>query len=87
MEGDGGGHAATGGSSISPLLANVYLHYALDLWVMDWRRQARGNVIMVRYADDAVLGFENRDEAESLRRNCKSNCGRSDWNCTRRRPE
>ena len=56
------------GSSISPLLANVYLHYALDLWVMAWRRQARGDVIMVRYAEDAVLGFENRDEAESLRR-------------------
>jgi group II intron reverse transcriptase/maturase len=56
------------GSSISPLLANVYLHYALDLWVLAWRRRARGDVIMVRYADDAVLGFENRDEAESLRR-------------------
>ena len=56
------------GSSISPLLANVYLHYALDLWVVAWRRRARGDVIMVRYADDAVLGFENRDEAESLRR-------------------
>ena len=56
------------GSGISPLLANVYLHYALDLWVMAWRRKARGDVIMVRYADDAVLGFENRDEAESLRR-------------------
>ena len=56
------------GSGISPLLANVYLHYALDLWVLAWRRQARGDVIMVRYADDAVLGFENRDEAERLRR-------------------
>lgn len=56
------------GSGISPLLANVYLHYALDLWVVAWRRQARGDVIMVRYADDAVLGFENRQEAESLRR-------------------
>ena len=56
------------GSSISPLLANVYLHYALDEWVAAWRRQARGDVIMVRYADDAVLGFENRDEAESFRR-------------------
>jgi group II intron reverse transcriptase/maturase len=56
------------GSSISPLLANVYLHYALDLWVMAWRRQAVGDVIMVRYADDAVLGFENREEAERLRR-------------------
>jgi len=56
------------GSSISPLLANVYLHYALDLWVEAWRREARGDVIMVRYADDAVLGFENREEAERLRR-------------------
>src|ERR1700716_2356771 len=42
------------GSSISPLLANVYLHYALDLWVLAWRRQARGDVIMVRYADDGA---------------------------------
>ena len=50
------------------LLANVYLHYALDLWDWTWRRQARGDVIMVRYADDAVLGFENRDEAERFRR-------------------
>jgi RNA-directed DNA polymerase len=50
------------------VLANVYLHYALDLWVVAWRRQERGDVIMVRYADDAVLGFENRDEAERLRR-------------------
>jgi len=56
------------GSGISPLLANVYLHYALDVWVSAWRRKARGDVIMVRYADDAVLGFENRDEAESCRR-------------------
>jgi group II intron reverse transcriptase/maturase len=55
------------GSGISALLANVYLHYALDLWVADWRRQARGDIIMVRYADDAVLGFENREEAERLR--------------------
>jgi RNA-directed DNA polymerase len=56
------------GSGISPLLANVYLHYALDLWVDAWRKQARGDVIIVRYADDAVLGFENRDEAERWRR-------------------
>ncbi len=48
------------GSGISPLLANVYLHYALDLWVEAWRKGARGDVIIVRYADDAVLGFENR---------------------------
>ena len=56
------------GSGISPLLANVYLHYALDLWVDAWRKRARGDVFMVRYADDAVLGFENRGEAERFRR-------------------
>jgi RNA-directed DNA polymerase len=43
-------------SGISPLLANVYLHYALDLWVVDWRRQAHGDVIIVRYADECCAG-------------------------------
>lgn len=53
------------GGSISPLLANVYLHYVLDLWVTAWRkREAHGDVIVVRYADDFVLGFEHRDDAE-----------------------
>ena len=53
------------GSVISPLLANVYLHYALDLWVQQWRsRQARGDVIIVRYADDFVMGFQHRHAAE-----------------------
>jgi group II intron reverse transcriptase/maturase len=53
------------GSVISPLLANLYLHYVLDLWVERWRKkQAHGDVIIVRYADDAVLGFEHRAEAE-----------------------
>ncbi len=53
------------GAVISPLLANVYLHYVLDLWVDAWRRkEARGDVIVVRYADDFVLGFEHRDDAE-----------------------
>ena len=56
------------GSSISPLLANVYLHYALDQWMDVWRKRARGDVFMVRYADDAVLCFENRDEAERCHR-------------------
>lgn len=52
------------GGSISPLLSNVYLHYVFDLWVEQWRRKrARGDVIVVRYADDVVLGFEHRDEA------------------------
>jgi RNA-directed DNA polymerase len=53
------------GSVISPILANLYLHYVLDLWVKAWRKKvARGEVIVVRYADDAVLGFEHREEAE-----------------------
>src|SRR6058998_3295746 len=55
------------GGSISPLLANVYLHYVFDLWVQRWRKkQARGDVIVVRFADDFVVGFENRWEAEQF---------------------
>lgn len=53
------------GTSISPLLANVYLHYAFDLWAHQWRRRhARGEVCLVRFADDIVVGFERRDDAE-----------------------
>jgi len=53
------------GAVISPTLANLYLHHVLDLWVDQWRKkQARGAVIVVRYADDAVLGFQYREEAE-----------------------
>jgi len=53
------------GGSISPLLANIYLHYALDNWADRWRANtAAGNVLIVRYADDAVYGFEYRTDAE-----------------------
>ncbi len=53
------------GGSVSPLLANIYLHYTFDLWVQRWRqKQARGDVVVVRFADDFVVGFEHRDEAE-----------------------
>ena len=53
------------GSVISPILANLYLHHVLDLWVKAWRKKvARGEVIVVRYADDGVLGFERREDAE-----------------------
>ncbi len=53
------------GAVISPLLANIYLHYVLDLWVQQWRkRHARGEVIIVRYADDFVMGFQYRQDAE-----------------------
>ena len=52
------------GAVISPLLDNIYLHYVLDQWVMEWRREfAEGDVIIVRYADDFVLGFQHREEA------------------------
>ena len=52
------------GSVISPLLANVYLHYALDLWAQRWRRrEATGDVVIVRYADDLVVGFEHETDA------------------------
>jgi RNA-directed DNA polymerase len=52
------------GSVISPLLANIYLHYALDLWAQRWRRrEATGDMIMVRYADDLIVGFENEADA------------------------
>ena len=53
------------GAVVSPLLANVYLHYVFDLWVEAWRKKvAKGDVIVVRYADDLVVGFESRAEAE-----------------------
>jgi RNA-directed DNA polymerase len=53
------------GSVISPLFSNIYLHYVLDEWVSNWRKkQARGEVIIVRYADDYVMGFQHRGEAE-----------------------
>jgi group II intron reverse transcriptase/maturase len=55
------------GGSISPLLANVYLHYVFDLWIQQWRsRQAKGDVIVVRYADDFLVGFQSKTEAEAF---------------------
>jgi group II intron reverse transcriptase/maturase len=53
------------GGSVSPLLANLYLHYVFDLWVQRWRTtQAHGDVVVVRFADDFVVGFQHRGEAE-----------------------
>ncbi len=53
------------GATASPLLANVYLHYVFDLWVQQWRkREAHGDVIIVRFADDIVVGFQHRSDAE-----------------------
>jgi group II intron reverse transcriptase/maturase len=57
------------GAVVSPLLANVYLHYVFDLWIEAWRKKvANGDVIVVRYADDLVVGFEHRAEAERFRK-------------------
>jgi group II intron reverse transcriptase/maturase len=56
------------GAPISPLLANVYLHYVFDQWAQQWRsRQAHGDMVMVRYADDFIVGFQHREDAERFR--------------------
>jgi len=57
------------GASVSPLLANVYLHYVFDLWVRQWRnRHARGDMIVVRFADDFIVGFEHHGDAKQFLR-------------------
>jgi len=56
------------GGSASPLLANVYLHYVFDLWVQAWRqKRAHGDVIVVRFADDIVVGFNSKADADQFR--------------------
>ncbi len=74
------------GAVISPLLANVYLHYVFDLWVEAWRKKvAKGDVIVVRYADDLVVGFEHRAEAERFWRIFGIGWRSSGWSYIRRR--
>ncbi len=71
------------GSVISPLLANVYLHYTFDLWAERWRRrEATGDMIIVRYADDIIVGFEHEADA---RRFWTSGCRSFRCRSTRRR--
>jgi hypothetical protein len=61
------------GAVISPLLATIYLHYAFDMWADQWRkRQAHGDVIMVRYADNIVVGFRIRPTPSGSWRRCAS---------------
>lgn len=56
------------GATVSPLLANLYLHHVLDLWVQRWRsKEARGDLVIVRYADDFIVGFQHRSDAERFR--------------------
>lgn len=65
------------GGVISPLLGNIYLHYVLDQWVEQWRRrEARGEVYIVRYADDFVVGFQYKDDAERFQRAAKERLGK-----------
>jgi RNA-directed DNA polymerase len=65
------------GSVISPTLANLYLHYVLDLWVDQWRRQqAAGDVIIVRYADDGVLGFQYPEDAKRFLEDVQARLGK-----------
>src|SRR5262249_34866822 len=60
------------GASVSPLLANIYLHYVLDQWVQWWRRKhARGDVIIVRFADDFTAGFEHLGDAKQFMRDLR----------------
>ena len=66
---------------VSPLLANVYLHYAFDQWVEVWpKKVVRGDVIVVRYADDLVLGFQYRTEAERFLREFRERLAKFGWN-------
>jgi RNA-directed DNA polymerase len=65
------------GASASPLLANVYLHYVFDWWVRQWRsRQARGDVIVVRFADDFIVGFEHQGDAKQFLRDLRERFAR-----------
>jgi retron-type reverse transcriptase len=64
------------GSVISLLLANIYLHYAFDLWVDVWRKKwAQGDVVVVRYADDIILGFQHQTEADRFLENFRERLG------------
>ena len=65
------------GAVISPLLANIYLHHVYDQWVHQWRQRcATGDVIVVRYADDTIVGFEHRHEAEQFLADLKARLAR-----------
>jgi len=61
---------------ISPLLANIYLHYAFDLWVNVWRKKwAHGEVAVVRYTDDIILGFQHQTDADRFLENLRERVG------------
>jgi len=65
------------GSVISPLLANTYLHYAFDLWVTAWRKKwARGEMVIIRYADDTIAGFQYQTDADRFLQNLRDRLGK-----------
>ncbi len=65
------------GSVASPLLANAYLHYVYDLWVQQWReRHATGDMIVVRYCDDSIVGFQHRQDAERFLNDLRERLGK-----------
>jgi RNA-directed DNA polymerase len=65
------------GAVVSPLLANIYLHYAFDLWAERWRRrEAAGDMIIVRYADDLIVGFEHEADARRFLDEMRERLGR-----------
>jgi len=65
------------GAVISPLLANIYLHYALDLWAMRWRRrEAAGDMVIVRYADDFIIGFQHEADARRFLNEMRERLGK-----------
>jgi group II intron reverse transcriptase/maturase len=80
MEEGKGSETKTGtpqGAVISPLLANIYLHYVFDLWVDVWRKKwAHGEVIAIRYADDSILGFQHPTDADRFLENLRERLGK-----------
>ena len=65
------------GSVISPLLANIYLHYAFDLWVNVWRKKcAQGEVVVIRFADDTIVGFQYQTDADRFLENLRERLGK-----------
>jgi group II intron reverse transcriptase/maturase len=65
------------GSVISPLLANIYLHYAFDLWVNAWRKKwAQGEVVVIRFADDTIVGFQYQTDADRFLENLQERLGK-----------
>jgi hypothetical protein len=65
------------GGSARPLLANLYLHYVFDLWAAQWRRRyARGDVMIVRYCEDVIVGFQHKDDAKQFLSDLRERCHR-----------